>query len=518
MSIDINLFCRALGDGSSSTVVKGRELTWQEMDANFIAIKNAVLAAIDLIPELTGANYGSAIFAKMNHKYSYGNAAMLTLDGQLVMWSSSRGYKPTAANVNSDLPQIPLAIKFPRSPANYGSIIDFGCSGGLSFALFDDGSLYTWGINTYGQLGTGDTVNRTSPTLIADDVAEVYPQICAGYHVEFGQLFVKKQDGYLYGCGYNAHGKLGLGTTTNVSTLTKIPNVGTGFKKVWNLGRSTGCLIVQKSDSTIWGCGYNAYSQLGNSSTADVLSLIDLTAKWGSVVSTDEVDFQGAFSGDGLGQCTIVMSKSAQGGGFSIWTCGRNDWGQIGDGTTTNRTVPTNVLTDDTNDIKKMICFGGAPLTTYILTTSGSIYSWGYNGVGQLGTGNKTIKATIGSAYKINNSTAVDIWSTDDCHTNSHYASVFVKMSTGIIFAVGYNAHGQLGCGDLAEHTSFVQTLVGNHDIVDIQAISTTDSRAIVALTAKNQALIWGYNGSNDFGVGTAHPTHCTMPREINWI
>ena len=519
MSFDINLICRELGDGSASTNVKNGELTWAELDSNFIALKAALKLAVSMIPaDLSLKGIGSnSLFERFNCAYSHGNAAGLTKNNELIMWGSNRGYALAASNVIASTATPPTSIKFPRPPKSYGTIVDFGTTGGLSYALFDDGSLYTWGINTYGQLGTGDTVNRSHPTLIADDVDVVYPQINAGYHVEYGQLFVRRKDGYLYGCGYNGNGKLGLGTTKNVSTLTKIAGAGTGFKKVWNLGRNAGCLIVQKSDSTIWACGYNGRGQLGNGATANVLALIDITSYWGGADPSDNIEFQGGFSYDDGNQCSLILAKNYIAGGFQVWSCGSNDWGQLGDGTVVDRKVPVNVINNSAGAIKKIMSFGGAPLTTYVLLEDGTLYNWGYNGLGQIGNGTKKVKSTIGATFKINGQKAVDMWSSSDSHTNGHYASVFIKMENGVIYATGYNAHGQLACGDNTEHLSFVQSLFGTHDITDIQGISVSDSRAFVATTSEGKALVWGYGGSYD--LGTALPSlHNAMPKEISWI
>jgi hypothetical protein len=93
MSFDINLICRALGDGSASTKVKNGELTWAELDANFIAIKAALKLAVSMIPtDLGVTGLGSAtLFDRFNSAYSHGNAAGLTKNNELIMWGSNRG-------------------------------------------------------------------------------------------------------------------------------------------------------------------------------------------------------------------------------------------------------------------------------------------------------------------------------------------------------------------------------------------------------------------------------------------
>jgi hypothetical protein len=94
------------------------ELTWAELDANFIAIKAALKLAVSMIPtDLGVTGLGSAtLFDRFNSAYSHGNAAGLTKNNELIMWGSNRGYAIAAANVNAATATPPTAIKFPKLP------------------------------------------------------------------------------------------------------------------------------------------------------------------------------------------------------------------------------------------------------------------------------------------------------------------------------------------------------------------------------------------------------------------
>jgi hypothetical protein len=72
----------------------------------------------------------------------------------------------------------------------------------------------------------------------------------------------------------------------------------------------------------------------------------------------------------------LILAKNYVAGGFQVWSCGNNTWGQIGDGTVASRNVPVNVINNSSGAIKKLMCFGGAPLTTYVLLEDGTIYNW----------------------------------------------------------------------------------------------------------------------------------------------
>ena len=88
---------------------------------------------------------------------------------------------------------------------------------GHSLILKNDGTLWGCGWNSYGQLGLGDTNNRNTFTQITtntDDIKSVY---CGWKHT-----LILENDGTLWGTGWNEKGQLGLGATTARTTFTQV--------------------------------------------------------------------------------------------------------------------------------------------------------------------------------------------------------------------------------------------------------------------------------------------------------
>ncbi|HHY0050379.1 TPA: RCC1 domain-containing protein, partial [Clostridioides difficile] len=126
-------------------------------------------------------------------------------------------------------------------------------------------SVWACGYNNYGQLGLGDTTSRNVFTKVnIDNVKDV---ICGGSHT-----FIIKNDGSVWACGYNNYGQLGLGDTTNRNTFTKVnielknnlPEYANNYKI--KAGRGS---YILKNNNALWSCGYNTHGALGLGDTTN---------------------------------------------------------------------------------------------------------------------------------------------------------------------------------------------------------------------------------------------------------
>lgn len=267
-------------------------------------------------------------------------------------------------------------------------------SAGLNFsaALKENGSLYVWGANDWGQLGTNrpSTDIQTTPVLVGTDF---WLQIEAGE----ASIIGIKQNGTLWAWGNNNFQALGLNTTT---TSIKIPTqVGTAND--WLLvsqGPLHGMGI--KNNKTLWGWGSNGKGQLGDGSltTSNVPKLIN-SGTWKDVSAGN--------------QFTVAIQEDG-----TMWSCGSNNFSQLGtlsSGPNDRRTTFAKIGTDDNWD---SISCGQNQCVA--LKISGTMWVWGSNDKGQLGTGNTT---TITAPSQTGKSV---IW-----------ARAVMSISTGFMIGVG---------------------------------------------------------------------------------
>jgi alpha-tubulin suppressor-like RCC1 family protein len=333
---------------------------------------------------------------------------------------------------------------------------------------------------------------------------------------ESGQnKFILFENGNLWGWGYNARGVLGTGDTTSV----KIPTLlATGVSEMYptNFGsynNDYGMLYIKKTDGTWWGTGANLYGRMGDGTSSTISTFTELTIPTGHTEITRL--WNNGFS------CGVTFIEVEDG---TIYGCGYNGFGQIGDGTTTDRSYWTEVIFPETITIKDIqggygYYSSGASTVSFttFLSTDGAVYTCGDNGYGQLGDGTTTDSSTVikvldngvdsilvvggglGSTYcKYTSKDKLTVWgynsqgqlgigSTTDTKTPteisisydeifgntsgnlySFYSQIFLKIGSEI-WATGHNGAGNLGTGDSTNCTSFTKTAIAGN-ITDIQS------------------------------------------------
>jgi alpha-tubulin suppressor-like RCC1 family protein len=297
-----------------------------------------------------------------------------------------------------------------KVPTRIGAATDWtavACGRSHMVALRADGTLWSWGDNQYGQLGNGTMIsNLDAPVQIG--TSSDWSSIACG---EFYTVALQ-EDGTLWAWGYNGRGQLGDGTISGrpspvqIGGSTDWTTVACGADHtlalradgtLWGWGLQSGALGDGKSpaqlgtgdnwasiacgythsmalrmDGSLWGWGRNSNGELGEGATSLTVEspvLIGNAMNW-SFLSCGR-DFTVATRSDG-----------------TLWAWGRNESGQLGDGTNTSVIHPANPLLANTTPNWEFVACGDNHAVA--LQGDGSLWSWGSNFEGALGDGTTT--------------------------------------------------------------------------------------------------------------------------------
>ena len=330
-----------------------------------------------------------------------------------------------------------------------------------SLILKNDGTLWSTGYNKYGQLGLGDTSHRYTFTQVTTNTDDVKSFYCGGYH-----NLILKNDDTLWGCGYNGHGQLGLGDTNSRTTFTQIITNADNIKQVYCGNYYT---IILENDGTLWGCGDNSYGQLGLGDTNNRITFTQITT------NTDDIKeiYCGAYH-------TFILKNDG-----TLWSCGGNNYGQLGLGDTTNRTTFTQVTTNADN-VKSVYC---GYYHTFILKNDGTLWSCGFNDYGSLGLGDTGYRTTF---------TQVTTNADDIKEVYCSFYHTIILKNDGTLWGCGYNGDGQFGLGNIGSSTTFTQITTNADNVKEIYCGRN------YTIMLKNDGILWscGFNDYGQLGLG----------------
>jgi hypothetical protein len=196
-----------------------------------------------------------------------------------------------------------------------------------SLFIKDEGSLWAMGWNQDGQLGTGDTIDRTTPVRVLEPVPapigfyylptnNVLGVVAGNWH----SLYLKS-DGSLFGMGKNECGQLGQGNTTASSYPVQIQSTG-----VSAVAAAASHSFFIKSDGSFWGMGDNLLDQLGVPGQT-------------SYNTPQQISVNGVVAIDANEKHTLILKTDG-----SMAGVGDNDYSQLGTGDTVEPTTFTQIV------------------------------------------------------------------------------------------------------------------------------------------------------------------------------
>ena len=412
-------------------------------------------------------------------------------------WSISPNHGPETGGTEVTLtPPAQRGIRFSQIRLGYN----------YSAAIGSDGNLYTWGGNDDGQLGNGTTTNQNRPAQI--DKPQGAPEgftwkqvILGGWHsAAIGS------DGNLYTWGDDGSGQLGDGTNTNQKTPTLVNKPqGTPEGFTWkqvSLGGFHSAAIG--SDGNLYTWGYNKYGQLGNGTTTNQNRPAQIDKP------------QGAPEGFTWKQVILGGWHSAAiGSDGNLYTWGRNDDGQLGNGTTTNQNRPAQI--DKPQGTPEGFTWKLASLGEHhsaAIGSDGNLYTWGNNQYGQLGNGTTTNQNTPILVNKPQGAPEGFTWTQASLGDGDSAAF----GSDGNLYVWGWNKYAELG--DDTTTDRYTPTLVGKPQGAPDGFTWTQASLGwyhSAAIGSDGQLYTWGSNSNGQLGRDPSNAWPSSRPGPVGF-
>jgi alpha-tubulin suppressor-like RCC1 family protein len=353
--------------------------------------------------------------------------------------------------------------------ATFSDTTTNGPSSFSAAADFESGTLSTWGgthvQSTRVQIGTVSTWATVATSVDFD---------CA-----------IRTDGTLWCSGHNVYGTLGQGDTVSRPVLTQV-----GTATTWTtVGVGSQHACAMRSDTTLWCWGSNFRGLIGDGTTTQRTTPVEVGAG---------TPLAGGWAALGAG----VFENCASRLDTTLYCWGNGNSGQLGDGTSTERHLPTQVTIPSAT--------GWGPPTSgdrqsCAIRTGGLLYCWGQSANGQLGQGDTVAH---NSPVQIPGTT----WSVVTAGTNHTCAT----KTDGTLWCWGQNANGQIGNATTVDALSPVQ--IGS---ATTWQQMTAGASHTCGVQTDGTLWCWGFNGGGRLGLGdtTARtsPVQVTSPFSNGW-
>ncbi|MDP2160810.1 MAG: T9SS type A sorting domain-containing protein [Flavobacterium sp.] len=279
------------------------------------------------------------------------NSAAVKTDGTIWYWG--RNYQGSTCCAT---------IPTPQQIIGFDNFISIASGLNTTAAIKSNGTLWAWGWNEYGVLGNGTTISSQIPVQVGTDNNWQSVSIGANH------ISAIKTDGSLWAWGRSITGSIGNNVSGNQTTPLRI-GTANNWLKVYS-GYDSNLAI--KTDGTLWAWGWNSYGQLGDGTTTNRVAPVQIgnDNDWVEISIT-----------------THSMAIKSNG---TLWAWGFNNFGKLGIGSSLNQvSVPTQLGTDS-NWLKSITGFEH----TIALKVDGTLWAWGRNNNGQLGDGTIINKST----------------------------------------------------------------------------------------------------------------------------
>ena len=411
-------------------------------------------------------------------------------------------------------------------------------------AIDKNGRIWTWGANSFGQLGDNTVISKLTPVAIAGAL-KTFCKITGGAYF----FCAIDKNGRVWSWGNNGNGQLGNNTTTSRSTPVAIAGALKTFCEITGSLNAFYTLAIDKN-GRIWGWGTNSLGQLGDNTVIgkstpvaiagtlktfckiaagnpggsySVSLAIDKNNKvwgWGStflmgigvgIYYTTPLTIKGAtktFCQISGSDSTLAIDKNGR-----LWGWGNNLRGEIGDNTIISKKTPVSIL----GAVKTFCKISVSSYFSTAIDKNGRVWSWGNNVAGQLGDNTVISKSTpVAIAGALKTFCEITNLYINDIFTSEIPFTLAIDKN-GRIWGWGGNGQGQLGQNNTTNKSTPVAIAGALKTFCKINAggLNGGFSSSASSLAIDKNGRIWGWGNNNEGQLGQNNTTNRSTPVAI---
>ena len=332
--------------------------------------------------------------------------------------------------------------------------------------------------------------------------------------ISLGKVAFTWRGAYDAGTTYNSQDVVSLNGDSWVCTADNTTGVTPAASATWSLFAQGSAAVGANAGELIYNDGTGlAALPVGEAGQVLQIDKTTLLPVWGPADVRSATRVKAFPTSTDYNQQTlsyrfngVIMNDNS----VRMW--GNNANFRLGDGSTSNRSYPTRLpFPPGFPGVAKL--YLGYYAENCVIDLDGKLWTWGYNGYGQLGTGGTSevrvpYCASDNALNSINTKTVVDV--AVQCGQQG-YQSLLVLCDDGTVHTAGYNGYGQLGQGDTTQRNYFTQ-VPALSNIVWVAA-GREQYGWYCAISSTGVLYTWGYGGDGQLGAGNTNNSALAVPR-----
>ena len=469
---------------------------------------------------------------------SYSTVLALNSDSNLLVWGSNIG------NGTDSTHYIPVYLIKPDDTLYFDSIVGISCGYDHKIIIKADSTVWTWGLNQTYQLGDGTDTNRFKPVQVTGSDSCEHLQGIIYSDGGYSHTAALKSDSTVWTWGFNNYGQLGCSNYSREKNPVEVvgPDSIGYLDSIINIDGGCRHTIALKNNGTVWGWGQGKFGngtallfratpiqaidpsgigyldsivKISCSGFQSIVLKVDSTV-WTLDDTPKQIHFDSTHYLDSIidvkGGGTFKLFLKAD---STVLAMGDNSYGQLGDGTDTNRCTPTQVLgPGGAGYLNNVVAIAAGEYHSLALKSDGSVWAWGRNNYGQLGDGTDTNRYTPiqvlgpGGVGYLNNIIAI---------AAGGYHSIALKSDSSVL-TWGRNNSGQLGIGI---SIGTFRTIKNPIQVLNSDSMGYLDSIIKIAagmehsLALKSDSTLWAW-GNNAYGqLGDGTDSSRNLPIQV---